>query len=178
MSEVAAWFRTRIAQPRIAALCLVVLAACIAADPVGPFAWTLAASAALVAQFRLWDDLEDVAHDRVRAPQRVLARSATLRPFGLVLAASIALVLIAVGAMQGWLRAGAYALLVLLLGAVYRVVAPAGRSRALRAALVLLKYPTLVLLLAADPAAPRALAAALALYAVLAVHEWRDREAG
>ena len=40
---------------------------------------------------------------------------------------------------------------------------------------MLLKYSGFVLLLAHDPATPRALAAALALYAVLAAHEWLDQ---
>ncbi len=173
MGELLAWLRTRVLQPRIALLWLAVLAAALAAGAAA--AWTALASAALVVQFRLWDDLEDVPHDRVHAPDRTLVRSASLGTLRVVLWTSIALLGLAIASVQGWPHAAAYALLVAAVAVLYRALAAAGPQRPLRSQLVLLKYPAFVLLLAADPAAPRALAAALALYAVLGAYEWRDR---
>jgi hypothetical protein len=58
---------------------------------------------------------------------------------------------------------------------LYRTTSGIGARRTLRTQLVLLKYAAFVLLLADDPVAPRALAAASALYVALAAHEWNDQ---
>jgi len=175
MPDLVAWTRTRIMQWRIALLWLLVLVAAIAAGTSGSRAWTLLIAAALIVQFRLWDDLEDLPHDRVHAAQRVLVRCTRLGAFRLAFASSVALVAAAFALLQGWERALAYMLLLAAMAAIYRTMDGNGPRRALRAQLVLLKYTAFVLLLAHDPATPRALAAALALYAVLAVHEWHDQ---
>lgn len=175
MPDLVAWARTRIAQWRIALLWLVVLAAALAAGARDAPAWTLLFSAALIVQFRLWDDLEDLAHDRVHAPQRVLVRCSRLGPFRIAFTASVGLVAAAFALFGGWERVLPYLLLLAAVAALYRTLDGNGPRRALRAQLVLLKYSGFVLLLAHDPAAPRALAAAFALYAMLAVHEWHDQ---
>ena len=77
--------------------------------------------------------------------------------------------------MQGWPRVAAYLLLLAAVATLYRTTSGIGARRTLRTQLVLLKYAGFVLLLADDPLAPRALAAALALQAALAVHEWNDQ---
>jgi hypothetical protein len=178
VGDLLSWARTRLAQPRIAALWLVVLAAVLAAAPRGALGWTLLVSAALIAQFRLWDDLEDLPHDRVHAPERVLARSRNLLALRVAAAASIGLVGVAFATRDGWARAGAYAALVVAVAVLYRTMDSSGPRRWLRAQLVLLKYPAFVLLLAADPGAPRAIAAALVLYGVFGFHEWRGARSG
>jgi 4-hydroxybenzoate polyprenyltransferase len=178
MPELVAWTRTRILQWRIALLWLMVLTAAIAAGARGSPAWTLLIAAALVAQFRLWDDLEDLPYDRVHAPQRALVRSTNLGAFRVVLAASVGLVASAFALLLEWERAGAYLLLLVALAAIYRTTDSRGPRRPLRAQLVVLKYPGFVLLLADQPATPRALAAALALYAALALHERHDQRTG
>jgi hypothetical protein len=173
VAELVAWARTRLAQPRIAALWLVVLAAVLAAAPRGAPGSTLLLSAALIAQFRLWDDLEDLPHDRVHAPDRVLVASRELLAFRVALAASIGLVGVGFATVDGWARAGAFAALVLAMAVLYRTMDSTTSRRWLRAQLVLLKYPAFVLLLAEEPASPRAIAAALVLCGVLGFHEWR-----
>jgi 4-hydroxybenzoate polyprenyltransferase len=175
MPDLGAWARTRIAQWRIALLWLVVLAAALAASPRDSPAWTLLFSAALIVQFRLWDDLEDLTHDRVHAPQRVLVGCTRLGPFRIAFATSIGLVAAAFALFGGWERVLPYVLLLAAVAAIYRTLDANGPRRALRAQLVLLKYSGFVLLLAHDPAAPRALAAAFALYVLLAAHEWLDQ---
>jgi hypothetical protein len=174
--ELAGWFRTRVLQPRIALLWLVVLAAAAAAGTNGAIAWATFASAALIVQFRLWDDLEDLPHDRVHAPDRTLVRTANLGPFRAVLWASIFVFALAIASVQGWARAGAYVLVVAATVVLYRAMDSIGPRRALRSQLVLLKYPAFVLLLAAEPVAPNAIAAALVVYGVLGTYEWRDRK--
>jgi hypothetical protein len=175
MTELLAWTGTRVLQWRIALLWLLVLAATFAAGSPGAAGWTLAITAALIVQFRLWDDLEDLPHDRVHAPQRVLVRCARLRPFRLVFAASVGAVAVALALVQGWPRVVAYLLLLAAMATLYRTTSGIGARRTLRTQLVLLKYTAFVLLLADDPVAPRALAAASALYVALAAHEWNDQ---
>lgn len=174
MAELLAWLRTRVVQWRIALLWLALAAAVIAAGACEPRAWTLAVAAALLVQYRLWDDLEDLPHDRTRAPERVLVRCTELLPFRLALGVSFGLV----ATLLAWQRTVAYLLLLAALAAVYRATAASAALRSLRVNLVLLKYPAFVLLLSIDPATPRALAAATVLYVVLVVHEWRDARAG
>ena len=178
MHELAAWVHTRVLQMRIALLLVLVAGAALAADARGPWPWVLAASAALVLACRLWDDLMDLPHDRLHAPQRALVRSGRLGPFRAALGASLALIVGAFAWQQGWLRAIACLLLLGALAAVYRFTVSTGAHRARRAALVLLKYPAFVLLLARAPFAPRALAAAALLYALLLWHERRDATTG
>jgi hypothetical protein len=175
MAELLAWAGTRVLHWRIALLWLLVLAATFAAGPLVAAGWTLAITAALIVQFRLWDDLEDLPHDRVHAPQRVLVQCTRLRPFRLVFAASVGVVAVAFALLQGWPRVAAYLLLLAAMATLYRTTGDIGARRTLRTQLVLLKYAAFVLLLADDPVAPRALAAALALHATLAVHEWNDQ---
>jgi len=165
------WLRERVLQPRIALLCLAVLGATLAAGTDGPPAWTALAIPWLVAQFRLWDDLEDVPYDSVRASDRVLVRNRDRRPLWAVASASFVVLALAMAQMQGPLRAAAYVLAIVAMASVYRGMAATGSHRRTRSSLVLLKYPVFVLLLAAQPATPSALASALLLYLGLAAYE-------
>jgi len=128
---------------------------------------------ALVAQFRLWDDLADRDGDRTEHPDRVLARATSLAPFHL-LASALFLVNL------GWLlpSPGPTLVLFLALNALF-LVWYAGLRRAcpfrlVGAHVVLLKYPAFVYVLAA-PAGPwpdARLAVTLALvYLTFCVHE-------
>ncbi len=175
MTELLAWVGTRILRWRIALLWLLVLAASFAAGTLDVMSWTLPVTAVLIVQFRLWDDLEDLPHDRVHAPQRVLVQCTLLRPFRLAFAASVGAVAVGFALLQGWPRVTAYLLLLAAMATLYRTTSGIGAWRTLRTQLVLLKYAGFVLLLADDPLAPRALAAALALHAALAVHDWIDQ---
>jgi 4-hydroxybenzoate polyprenyltransferase len=178
MTEWVAWAATRLLQWRIGLLWLMVVAAATAAGAAEPPAWTLLAAAALVVQFRLWDDLADLPHDRVHAPQRVLVRSTRPGAFRGLLWLSVAPIALAFALLQGWPRLAAYLLLLASAAAIYRTTDSLGARRRLRAQLVLLKYPAFVLLLAEQPAAWRAVAAALVLHAALALHEWHDQRTG
>jgi len=175
MTDLIAWIRTRIVLWRVALLWLVVLAATFAAGTRNALTWTLFVTAVLIVQFRLWDDLEDLPHDRFHAPQRVLVRCTRLQPFRLAFATSVGVVAAALALLQDREHAAAYLVLLAALATIYRMTDGTGPQRALRAQLVLLKYAGFVLLLADEPAAPRALVTASALYATLAVQEWNDQ---
>ena len=164
--------RTRLASGRAALLGALVAAAALAADG---FAHALAVALMalfLVAQFRLWDDLADLPHDRVRSPERVLVRAADLGPFRLVLGASLAAALIVLAAAWSPSHAIGYALLVAALAALYRWLPPGARRA--RTVLALLKYPAFVLLLASAPATLRAAGCAAALYLLLLLVDLAD----
>ncbi len=171
----AGWLRSRVLRPRIALLWLLVALAAWAAGAV-PLAWLPVGAALLIVPFRLWDDLADLPRDRRRAPDRVLVRAADVAPAWLALRIACGAVALALFVVQGWDAAAAYGLLLLAMALLYRTTEPEGDDRRARVMLVLAKYPVFVLLLA-GPAGPRPWAAALALYAVLALHEWRSLQA-
>jgi hypothetical protein len=100
----------------------------------------------LVAQFRLWDDLEDRDHDRRSFPDRVLVRS-TVEPFRWLLA------ILTVGAIAAAAAASLNALagvvgLDLLFLVAYRVVRPRVPDLVWRFPVLLAKYPAFVALTA------------------------------
>jgi hypothetical protein len=132
---------------------------------------------ALVLLFRVWDDLADREEDRVRAPQRVLARVESVAPLlGLMAAlacASIALLVIRE-------RFSDIALLIVTaagLATWYGIRARLGANPLANAHALLLKYPLIALI--ATPAATRPqpapmIAALSALYLGLCVREMLD----
>jgi hypothetical protein len=178
MRELADWLRERVVTPRIALLAAVVLVAAVAAGALLPEVATALLLLAMLVQFRLLDDLADRAYDRAHAPDRVLARASDLRAFVMLLGGSIGAVALALAVLAGWVRALAYLAFFGCALGWYAALPSLGPRRTLRSSGVLLKYPVFVLLLATTPTSPRALAVALALYMVLALHEWRDRRPG
>ena len=140
---------------------------------------TLVLAALLVAQFRLWDDLEDIDRDRIVSPGRVLVR-APATPFRRLMA-----LLIAAAALLCVERPPALlALLALETGfwVAYRYVRPSVPDETWRYGLLLLKYPlfVVVLSLAAGDAVTRrlSLAAAVAYACALAYELWHTRPVG
>jgi hypothetical protein len=105
--------------------------------------WCVAVVSLLVVQFRLWDDLEDVDHDRLSRPSRVLTR-APLRPFRVALALSMALAGAVFAGSERTLAA--YAVLCLAMLAAYRAARRRVTDRSWRYGLLLLKYPVFVAL--------------------------------
>ncbi len=152
-----------------------VAAAVWAARAVGPIAVaaTLGLAVILLLQFRLWDDLEDLEHDRRVHPARVLVR-ADPAPFRLacamLAAANIALLVVAGsrGAAQG------LACLDLFFWLAYGPLRPRFSDRTWRFQILLLKYPVFVGLLATALGAPmrmRLFAAAVAVYLCACAYE-------
>jgi len=176
MHELLDYARTRILRGRIVLLWLIVLCACLAAGPVGGagrIVWLAGACALLIAQFRLWDDLEDVAHDSAHHPERTLVRSADRDRFHALLGVSIIALVPLLGVFAGKFHAVVYLALVAGFGLLYRLVRALALRRFVRSMLVLTKYPAFVLLLAGDPWRMWTVAVAMTLYLVLAVYEWR-----
>jgi len=99
----------------------------------------------LIAQFRLWDDLADRARDRARDPQRVVVRAQSIAPFE-----TFVLLLGAANAIALWWTFGAHALagqLLLMSAAALCYACCQGRGL-LHAAVLHLKYPAFVCLIA------------------------------
>jgi len=132
--------------------------------------WVLAF--ALIAQFRLWDDLADRARDRGAHPERVLARIEDTRAFVVVCIALGSVNAAALFALHGAARVAGLAMLCIGLGAWYRLHTS---RELLHTHVLLLKYPAFVLLLAAAPAEPWAMAlAAAAVYSAMCSFELLD----
>lgn len=175
-AELAAYTRTRLLRPRIVALAAIVGACATAASAARFEAAPLSAilALALVWQFRLWDDLEDLAYDRAHHPQRVLASTGDLRTFWSALALSMVALGAALALKQNALHALLYSGFVAALAVAYRLLAARPSRRLLRSHLVLAKYPVFVWLAASSPESLRALALGAALYLALCLIEIID----
>jgi hypothetical protein len=127
----------------------------------------------LLAQFRLWDDLADRAHDAARHPGRALVRSPTTLPYTLacVLLGGTALALVSLrpGALAGIVALGA---LDLTLGTFYTL---RSRRSARGDVLLLTKYPAFVLIVGAgSPTVMTGLAMILVFFGACAYEMWHD----
>ena len=171
LESVFAWRRTRLQGARFLPLAAFLAWAASSAGGAA-VASTLAAcviALALIAQFRLWDDLVDRARDRNAHPERLLAAAATTAPFDRVLVLLGAANAMAILGMRGVPALLGFLLLSAAAASWYRW----HRSRQLTHALVLhLKYPAFVLLLAPPPLAP--LAGAAIVYASIVGFELLD----
>ena len=130
--------------------------------------------ALLVFHLRLWDDLEDLPHDRLHHPGRVLPNLANLAPVWPTLGAAILLSTGLVALVGGPYWLALYAGLMGFLAVVYRGPRRLTANRTLRVQMVLLKYPVLLVLSVPTPQPLRTLGAAALAYALLSAHEWLD----
>ena len=129
----------------------------------------------MIAQFRVWDDLEDVDRDRTRHPQRVIV-NAPPRPF------HILVLLLASGAGLLCLRHPraliALAALDIVFWLAYRHLRAVIPDGAWRNGVLLLKYPAFVAVISLTRGGvdvPRLLAAMMAAYASAYAYErWHD----
>jgi len=174
ITEAARYAGTRILGLRIAALCLLLLAALVVSTIAVPSPDILIRQAGFlvlaIVTFRLWDDLADLTYDRLHHPQRVLVTAESLLPF-------VVAVLAGLSSLAWLLRDDSHRLAVLLLLSLLLAVlyhSPPGRSaaRPFRAGLLLAKYP--VFLILAGSLSFRLWASGLVVYAILAAFEWHD----
>ena len=170
------YFRTRLLQWRIAGLwALVAAAAASGAVPQSATGWReLLLTLLPIMQLRIWDDLADLAHDRVHHTDRVLVAAATLRSFVvLVCVLGIATASILVLERERW-QLAAYAGLLAWLAALYYTSLGRMTSRAVRTMLVLIKYPVIALVASGGaPSAPGWIEA-VALYVFFCGYDLRD----
>jgi hypothetical protein len=176
VAELAAYARERIAKVRIVLLVAFVAGLGFGVEPAADWRQALVRVALitlLIVQFRLWDDIADREHDRLRHPERVLQRHSGRAPhfFALLGALSIPIVaLLFTFANPEW-RIGAYGVLALAVAVVYGSK-PTAHGRVMRMGWVLLKYPVFVLLPLAAPGSPNAWVAAAISYLVVMLYDW------
>jgi len=176
MHELLDYACSRIVRGRILLLWLLVASACLAAGTAGDathIARLALGSVLLIVQFRLWDDLEDIEHDRKRYPERTLVRGTKLTRFRAALGVSIAATVPLFAIFAGRYQAVAYLALVVGFWLLYRMIHALAVRRLVRSILVLAKYPAFVLLLATEPWRMWTAAVAMTLYLLLVVYEWR-----
>ena len=100
----------------------------------------------LISQFRLWDDLQDVDADRIRHPDRVLCRQASLRPFRVAVATMFVVNCAAVLAAKAFNTAIIFAAINMVFYIWYNALRSFFRSWT-NSTLVLTKYPAFVFVL-------------------------------
>jgi hypothetical protein len=174
LADVARYVRERLLRWQIAALWVLLVLALVVASPGWPPAGLAAAAgflAVAVAVLRLWDDLADLGHDRIVHPARVLVAAGDVRLFAVLV--GIGLLLLAGWCAGDVRRVALYASLLAVLAVLYHSRPGQQLGRTLRACLVLVKYPVLVLLAGAAPSG-RTWLTGLLLYAVLGIYEWRS----
>lgn len=174
MSELFRYLQTRLLRWQIALLWAVLIAnLLVSVGTIGSPAAQLTQSVLLLVAilvFRLWDDLADREHDRLRHPERVLVKAQDLTQFIVVLVAGL---LSAAFLLRGDVRQLlVYLGLVALLAVLYHSPLEKVLTRSARSGLVLLKYPLFVSLLVTPSF--RAWLAGIGLYVLLLVYEWRD----
>jgi hypothetical protein len=174
MAELLHYAQTRLLRWQIVLLWAVLIATLlVSGESIGSQAAQLTQSVLLLVAifvFRLWDDLADREHDRLRHPERVLVKAQGLTPFIVVLIAG--LLLLSFLLRDDARRLLAYLGLVALLSLLYHSGFGQALGRSARSGLVLLKYPLFVYLLASP--SRRAWLAGPGLYILLLVYEWRD----
>lgn len=129
--------------------------------------------------FRVWDDLEDRNADRVRRPQRIMARSTRTAPFLMLVA------LFGVGGVTSLLQLSdplprfiVLAAAVAILSVWYSTRRLENWNRVAGEHIVLLKYPLIAFVVAPSyPSAPgvsRTVVLLIGLYALICVYEYID----
>ena len=174
LSPLRTWCVTRLPLARFVPLALTLSCAASAANgtPLSETALGAVLAFALVAQFRLWDDIVDRHRDRSRYPERVLTQAASVRPLALLCGGLGVTNLCALAVFVDVSAAAGLLLLSAGLGIWYACEPP---RDALHAHVVLLKYPAIVLLLSQPLARPQELLlAAAAVYTAMCAFELLD----
>jgi hypothetical protein len=174
MAELFRYLQTRMLRWQIALLwAVLIVTLLVSGESIVPPAAQMTQSVLLLVAifvFRLWDDLADREHDRLRHPERVLVKCRNLTPFIVILLGGLLLLAFL---LRGDLRQLlVYLGLVALLAVLYHSGLEKVLARSARSGLVLLKYPLFVYLLVTP--SRRAWLAGLGVYALLLVYEWRD----
>jgi 4-hydroxybenzoate polyprenyltransferase len=175
MTLLLAYARERLTPARLApAVLLVVLSTLAGRGWSGAIAVVVdaAVALALVAAFRLWDDLVDRERDRVKHPHRVTVTASTVTPLWIVAGALGAAAAVMLALADG---TASVVLLVVYAGILAASYARRGSRTAARDRILLLKYGVFTLVLIGLPAAAsaRGLIAAAAAFAIACVYEWR-----
>jgi hypothetical protein len=175
-ADVTRYALARLVRWRMAALWLLLVTAYLVAQsparPVSGLAMPAAFLLLAIMTFRVWDDLADRGHDRLRLPQRTIVASRHLWPFILLVVTGLLL-------LAAMLRASPTLLVILAwftvgMALLYHSGPGSQVSRPLRAGLVLAKYPLFVFLMVTPTY--RAWLAGVSVLIVLAMYEWRDDE--
>lgn len=114
--------------------------------------WNVALAGSLVIQFRLWDDLNDIDHDRINHPDRVLCRLESHSHFRFVLAILFAINSGALSLLKSPQTATVFIVLNIVFLLWYRVLREYFAAF-LHVHVVLIKYPVFAFLIADDPTA-------------------------
>ena len=166
--DLISYVRERLFVPKIGAVWLLLSAMLmISGAQVLPSPWWAPAIAALgIVSFRLMDDLADRKHDLEKHPERCLAQTQHLPMFRIVAAALVVCMTIITGLGLGLYRGAGFLGLAGALFFVARAYGLGAGHRKTVVFMVLLKYPAMVLLVAADPLSAKTLVISAVAYAI------------
>jgi len=183
INDLLVWLNTRVFNPRIALLyTLLVLGLWVCSYPVSivSFIKNCAILLALLVTFRLWDDLADRQYDKTRSKdlsdQRILLTSHYIRWFNITLVIAMLVLGIIIYQRDNALALSWYLILCLGFSFLYytAVISPASRFK--REILVLMKYPSFILLVSASTNL-KAIAVATGLYTMLSLNYFFEHRA-
>ena len=175
MTLLLSYARERLTPARVApAVLLVVFSTLAGRGWSGPAAMALdaAVALALVAAFRVWDDLVDRERDRVKHPHRVTVTAPSIAPLWIAAGVLVVATAVVLGLAHG---TRSVMLLFVYAGVLAASYATRGSRTAAHDRILLLKYGVFTLVLIGSPAATsvRGLIAAAAAFAIACVYEWR-----
>ena len=174
--ELSRYIVTRILNMRIFALWLLLTTLTVWTSS-GPFTqWPLysLSCALFILGFRLWDDLSDLRYDREQYPDRLLVQTERFAYFYATLWTVVAVLTWLVFVTLGADRALIFLAIIAAFWVLYRLNDFHPLSRSARGALVPVKYPLFILLLATDPGSLFSIMAGTGIYIAAVLDEMKD----
>ena len=170
LSELTIYSHSRLITWRIAVLIVAIAVLSLVIAKESPIS-TLWIATLLITQFRLWDDIHDIPHDRIHAPGRVLVTSTFISSYYVVLVVIFIITVASVGIWRSTPQLERYVFFCCAIEAVYRISNWKGQWRLIRNHLVLLKYPVFLLLCSASVDIKKTITLGLLIYLALSVEE-------
>jgi 4-hydroxybenzoate polyprenyltransferase len=128
--------------------------------------WILGIAALFIFSFRLLDDLADRAHDSAKHRERILVRTQHVNTFGTVSLGGMAGLALIIGFTLGMAQGlGVMALAGAVLS-IRKAYSLRDERRSIVSSILLLKYPILIILLAAEPLRLSTITIAAAFYII------------
>lgn len=174
------YLRERIMQPRVVVMWLCVLTGILLTTipPVTQWPWLAITSAMFILTFRLWDDLADLTYDQANYPDRCLVRSTHQQAFRALLWLLLIGLTTLIFFVAGSGRALVFIAILVAFLCIYTLPAMRPDLRVIRTALVLIKYPAIIVLLTDMPSDRIVPIVAIGLYLLPLTDEVRSAGTG
>ena len=168
LSDLMHYFRERILRLKIAVLWALLSYGIwlVLGEEQGHALWILGISALFIFSFRLLDDLSDRAHDGVKNRERILVRTQHVNTFATVSVGGVVGLALIIGFTLGMAQGMGVLALAGAVLSIRKVYSLRDEHRSLVSSILLLKYPMLIILLAAEPLRLSSITIAAAFYII------------